>query len=73
MGYQLEGIMRWERTLAEGKTGIGPENVGGKGLPMHDANGKKLGIGRHSAMLAICWDDWSVGGGRERVLELMSR
>ncbi|KEF58655.1 uncharacterized protein A1O9_06581 [Exophiala aquamarina CBS 119918] len=73
MGYQLEGIMRWERALAEGKTGIGPSDAQGKGLPMLDANGKTLGIGRHSAMLAICWDDWTGGGGRKRVLELMSR
>jgi len=73
MGYHFEGILRWERTLAEGKSGIGPDDEAGKGLPMLDANGKMLGIGRHSAMLSICWDDWVDAGVREKVLTLMSR
>jgi hypothetical protein len=73
MGYRFEGITRWERILKKGRVGVGPEDAEGKGLPMFDANGAELGIGRHSANLAICWDDWNVGGVREKVLELMKR
>ncbi|KAK5046685.1 hypothetical protein LTR84_007446 [Exophiala bonariae] len=75
MGYQLEGIMRFERVVPEGKAGVRAEGEAGEGksMPMVDANGQRLGNGRHSAMLAICWDDWMVGGGRERVLGMMGR
>lgn len=60
--------MRFERVVPEGKVGVGDE---ADGMPMVDANGRRLGNGRHSAMLAICWDDWNSGGGRDRVLALM--
>lgn len=33
----------------------------------------EYGPGRHTAMLAICWDDWLLGGVRERVDALVGR
>jgi len=66
MGFTLEGIIRWQRVLPEGITGNG---VDVSHLP--EVNGKKLGPGRHSAILAICWDDWEEK--RELVEKLMAR
>ena len=31
------------------------------------------GVGVHIAMLAICWDDWDLDGGREYVQAQMDR
>lgn len=73
MGYQLEGIMRFERVVPEEKVGVRADDPKGEGMPMVDANGQRLGNGRHSAMLAVCWDDWNVGGARDRMLGLMAR
>ncbi|KAM7196212.1 hypothetical protein V8F33_006324 [Rhypophila sp. PSN 637] len=38
----------------------------------HDKAGE-YGPGRHTAMLAICWDDWLLGGVREKVDALVGR
>jgi hypothetical protein len=66
LGFTLEGIIRWQRVLAPGLTGNG---VDVSDLP--EINGKKLGPGRHSAMLAFCWDDWIEK--REHLSKLMAR
>ncbi|KAJ1306851.1 hypothetical protein OPQ81_007836 [Rhizoctonia solani] len=62
MGMKLEGILRWERTIP-----IDKEN----GVKARDDDVLQL-KGRHSAMLAMCWDDWE-SGGREHVHKLMDR
>ncbi|KAF2493671.1 putative GNAT family acetyltransferase [Lophium mytilinum] len=67
MGFHLEGIIRWHRTLPAGKEGNG---AGEEDLP--PVLGKKLGPGRHTASLSICWDDWK-GGARDKVDALMNR
>jgi hypothetical protein len=36
-----------------------------------EVNGMKLGPGRHSAMLAFCWDDWIEK--KAELLEKMAR
>lgn len=73
LGFNLEGIMRWQRTCTENKKCIS-ENDGERkeGLPEADATGRKLGPGRHSAMLALCWDDW-LDGGRDHIIEILNR
>ncbi|KAG8726796.1 hypothetical protein FRC12_023075 [Ceratobasidium sp. 428] len=63
MGMKLEGIMRWQRQWPADKVDA---CLGREG----DALGPEGG--RHSAMLAICWDDWE-DGGRELVRKLMDR
>lgn len=73
LGLLFEGIMRWHRVLKDNKTDASELNksrVDGK--PEVDRDGRKLGPGRHSAMLAMCWDDW-LDGKREHVLELLAR
>ena len=72
LGFTLEGIMRWERTqLGDHKKCVSEErNERTGGLPMTNANGGRLGAGRHSAMLSMCWDDW-LEGHRERALGLL--
>ena len=66
LGFTLEGIIRWQRVLDPECTG---NNVDVGHLP--EVNGKKLGPGRHSAMLAFCWDDWIEK--KEQLLKLMAR
>lgn len=48
MGFIKEGVKRWERILPPGKSGHTPRD----GDPRGDC------MGRHTALLAVCWDDW---------------
>jgi len=73
LGMKLEGIIRWQRVVAANKEGSSArEGVSKERLPSVDQEGRKLGPGRHSAMLAMCWDDW-LDGGRKHVLKLLER
>ncbi|CAE6399745.1 unnamed protein product [Rhizoctonia solani] len=62
MGLKLEGILRWERTVP-----IDKDN----GIKARDDDVLQR-RGRHSAMLAMCWDDWEEEG-REHVQKMMAR
>jgi len=66
LGFNFEGIIRWQRALPPGSQG---NDVDVSHLP--EVNGKKLGPGRHSAMLALCWDEWSEK--KERLLKMMAQ
>lgn len=73
LGFELEGIMRYARTVNDDKECVSKlPNERSEGLPVIDATGSKVGIGRHSAMLAMCWDDW-LKGKRDHVLKLLSK
>ncbi|KAG8704485.1 hypothetical protein FRC09_003502 [Ceratobasidium sp. 395] len=62
LGFKMEGVIKWQRPLPAGKESSAPYREDDSlGLP-----------GRHSAMLAVCWDDWE-NGGRELVRGLMER
>lgn len=67
MGFQEEGILRWNRVVddadARGKVHNGRDG------PRY---GKKEDRGRDTVYLSICWDDWEEGG-REKVESLMTR
>lgn len=73
LGLSLEGIIRWQRVIADNKM-CASEGPGARsdGKPVVDIDGRKLGPGRHSAMLALCWDDW-LEGKRDHVLGLLAR
>lgn len=73
LGFTLEGIIRWQRVIADNKM-CASEGSGARsnGKPIVDMEGRKLGPGRHSAMLSMCWDDW-LDGKREHVLGLLAR
>ncbi|KAJ7104161.1 hypothetical protein B0H15DRAFT_918775 [Mycena belliarum] len=60
MGLKLEGISRWTWVLPEGKEGKAA------------GEGRGEGVGRDTAVLGICWDDWE-NGGREHVERAMER
>ncbi|EUC59733.1 GNAT family acetyltransferase, putative [Rhizoctonia solani AG-3 Rhs1AP] len=62
MGLKLEGILRWERTVPTDKD---------NGIKARDDDVLQR-RGRHSAMLAMCWDDWEEEG-REHVQKMMAR
>ncbi|KZV80216.1 acyl-CoA N-acyltransferase [Exidia glandulosa HHB12029] len=55
LGMKLEGIQRWQQVLPEGKEG--------------PRRGEEEKIGRHTAILAICWDDWE----KEEVRDALQR
>ena len=67
LGFKMEGVARWQRVLGEEKEGMTPA-----GLPRVDVEGRRMGPGRHSAMLALCWDDW-IEYGRNQVEGLVNR
>jgi len=73
LGMTLEGVARWQRVVADNKkcaSEASGERADGK--PVVDRGGSKLGPGRHSAVLAMCWDDW-LDGKREHVMSLLQR
>ncbi|KAI5118204.1 hypothetical protein M0805_004694 [Coniferiporia weirii] len=62
MAFRKEGIARWQRMLPEDKRGhVAPPMRGG------------AGTGRHSWVLAVCWDDWELEGAKEVVKRQMER
>ncbi|KAB5588546.1 hypothetical protein CTheo_8013 [Ceratobasidium theobromae] len=60
LGFKMEGVIRWQRPLPFEKesSAVAPDDG--------------LGPGRHTAMLAICWDDWE-SGTREHIRGLIAR
>ncbi|KDN39671.1 hypothetical protein RSAG8_08699, partial [Rhizoctonia solani AG-8 WAC10335] len=62
LGFKLEGVIRWQRPLPAERESSAPfRSDDSLGLP-----------GRHTAMLAICWDDWE-NGGMEHLQRLIDR
>ncbi|KAG6333477.1 hypothetical protein ID866_5614 [Astraeus odoratus] len=66
MGFKREGTLRWDRVLPSGK------GKPGNGAQIREGDPKPGTLGRHTVMLAICWDDWEEGGKGE-VLRMMAR
>jgi len=65
MGFKLEAILRWDRVLPVSKASAS------NGRGRREGDPRPGTIGRDTAMLALCWDDWE--SGRARVLEAMDR
>lgn len=73
LGMVLEGTIRWQRVVADHKKCASEADVErADGKPVVDRDGRKLGPGRHSAMLAVCWDDW-LEGKKDHVMRLLQR
>jgi len=68
MGFKLEGILRWDRVLPASKAAVGA----GNGKDIRDGDPRKECVGRDTARLGLCWDDWE-GGVREEVDKIMQR
>lgn len=52
MGFESEGICRWERVISHGKNGLSVEGL-------EKRNGTEGGPpGRHTAIYSIVWDEW---------------
>ncbi|KAH7886582.1 acyl-CoA N-acyltransferase [Phlebopus sp. FC_14] len=66
MGLRKEGVLRWERVVPGGR------GKSGNSLALREDDPKPETLGRHTVILAICWDDWEAGG-RVRVLRLMDQ
>ncbi|KAI9926183.1 hypothetical protein ASPWEDRAFT_185869 [Aspergillus wentii DTO 134E9] len=67
MGFQQEGILRWNRAVVDA-------DARGKGHNGREppAYGNQKDRGRDTVYLSLCWDDW-VGGAREQIEQLMRR
>lgn len=64
MGFTLESVLRWQSVLPAGK-------VGNRLLP-REGDPRKDNLGRDTAVLSLCWEDWE-GGMKDRVAEIMNR
>jgi RimJ/RimL family protein N-acetyltransferase len=54
LGFEFEGIARWNRVVAPGKVGLDTEVLGKR-------NGLGEGVaraGRHTAIYSMVWDEW---------------
>ncbi|RPD54563.1 hypothetical protein L226DRAFT_539290 [Lentinus tigrinus ALCF2SS1-7] len=49
--FQLEGIIRWQRVLPGHKPGV----------KQREGDSSPGTMGRHTALLSVCWDDWEQG------------
>ncbi|KAI6008879.1 acyl-CoA N-acyltransferase [Pisolithus orientalis] len=66
MGFMREGVLRWDRALPADRGKVG------NGAPLREGDPEPEKMGRHTAILAICWDDWE-NGGEEGALCVMVR
>ncbi|KAJ5115170.1 hypothetical protein NUU61_000929 [Penicillium alfredii] len=67
MGFQQEGILRWNRVVPDAEARGKVHN--GRNGPVY---GEQQDRGRDTVYLSLCWDDWTEGK-REVVDALMSR
>ena len=65
LGFKLEAILRWDRVLPATKASVYNGGREREGDPRPGT------VGRDTAMLALCWDDWE--SERGRVLQAMDR
>lgn len=66
MGFKREARLRWDRVFIGGRGKVG------NGEDIREGDPKPGTLGRHTVLLAICWDDWE-NGWREQVTRLMDR
>ncbi|KAF8174571.1 acyl-CoA N-acyltransferase [Pholiota molesta] len=66
MGFSKEAVLRWDRVLPLGK------GEAGNGIEIREGDPCKGCVGRDTALLSLCWDDWEKQA-RERVNEIMKR
>lgn len=65
MGFEFEGIARWQRVFPRSKTGLAVE-------ALEKRNGTKGELpGRHTAIFSIVWDEWDEK--RPKVVAQMER
>ncbi|KAL1714992.1 acyl-CoA N-acyltransferase [Schizophyllum commune] len=60
MGYQLDGVLRWDRVY--------PGDKKGNGRKVREDDVKPGTVGRDTALLSVCWDDW-LNGVRDVVIK----
>lgn len=72
LGFQWEGLIRWQQILPLGKRGSEGAEIEKEGLPRKGWDGREWGAGRHTALLSLCWEDW-IHGGKEHVDALLDR
>ena len=63
LGFTKEGVIRWQRVLPPGKMH--------GAVPPGNGDPKPEWGGRHTMLLAMCWDDWE-DGVKAKVTERMA-
>jgi RimJ/RimL family protein N-acetyltransferase len=66
MDFRFEGILRWDRVVSPHRKEFG------NGMEVRQGDPREAFGGRHSVILAHCWDDWEQGG-RKIVGAIMAR
>lgn len=66
MGFHFEEISRWQVVLAEHNAKQWNEKT------IREGNLRSENLGRDTAVLSVCWDDWE-GGVRDLVQAKMDR
>jgi len=66
LGFHMEGIKRWDRVLPIGK------DSASNGRARHEGDPKRDHVGRDTAILSLCWDDWEKGR-KEKLAGIMAR
>lgn len=66
MGFELEGIARWQRAVPRGSEGALDVDA----LERRNGTSGEMG-GRHTAVFSIVWEEWE--GKRAAVVEMMGR
>jgi RimJ/RimL family protein N-acetyltransferase len=70
MGFQKEGLLKWDRVYHGGwETGKVGNN---RPMPRPGKDGERQEMGRDTIILSHCWDDWEEGG-RDKVKSIMDR
>ncbi|KAF4622273.1 hypothetical protein D9613_009224 [Agrocybe pediades] len=68
MQFRREGTLRWDRLLPEHKSHLGA----GNGKKVRDGDPRSACVGRDTALLGLCWDDWE-DGARDKVEAIIGR
>ncbi|KAG6333742.1 hypothetical protein ID866_5343 [Astraeus odoratus] len=65
LGFMMEGILRWDRVMPGDRAGLDSK-------PLREGDPRPGTLGRDTAILAICWEEWEEGY-RENLLQQMER
>jgi len=69
LGMRREAVLRWVTVLPAGKEGLEPP---ARESEWEEGEGGGRGMGRHTVLLGLGWDEWE-SGGREHVRRMMDR
>lgn len=66
LGFRFEGIKRWQMVFPPAESKFPATN----GIALRVGDPSRDSLGRDTAVLSMCWDDWEQGG-RDKVDKMM--